>query len=208
MKTKIKNIVIACALVAVIAVGGVFAYLTDADHAVNRFTVGAVDIVLDEPHFDPEAAKNLEPGAVVAKDPLIRNTGSNAAYVYLKISVPKDTIRTTNPDGSVNAAALVELLSYTANTGWTLFHTDTTTSTTENYYYYQYDAVLAVGASTGTLFDSVTLVNFVEGDIAGGTELEMDIDAYAIQSDIDGITGPADAWTLLNAQCNIIPVGP
>ena len=54
----------------------------------NQFTVGKVSIDLDEPGFKPEEQTKIEPGKEIKKDPQIKNTGVNDAFVYLEVSVP------------------------------------------------------------------------------------------------------------------------
>ena len=51
-KKKIITVCLVVALVAVFAIGGSLAYFTDEDTKDNTFTVGNVDIVLDEPNWD------------------------------------------------------------------------------------------------------------------------------------------------------------
>ena len=98
-------------LIIIIAVGGVFAYLTSTDTKTNVFTVGRVKIELTEPNFVPASAQDIRPGDEVNKNPQIKNIGTNAAYVYMKVEEPY--IEQTN---NVNSP----LLTYDVNTGWTL----------------------------------------------------------------------------------------
>ncbi|MGN0633286.1 MAG: TasA family protein [Oscillospiraceae bacterium] len=61
---------------------------------------------------------------------------------------------------------------------------------TVNYrtYVFGYNAKLNPTEKTSALFDSVTFLNIVEGQITPGTELDIKVDAYAIQADcIDGV---------------------
>lgn len=70
---------------AVTVIGGTLAYFTAQDTAVNTFTVGAVDIDLSEPHWNAEEKHIISPGAWIAKDPTVRNTGVNAAYIRVRL---------------------------------------------------------------------------------------------------------------------------
>jgi len=73
MKTR-KNrksviAVLAVLLVAAIAIGSTLAFLTDNDEVVNTFTIGDIEIELDEPDWDePE---DIFPGQAYAKNPTI-----------------------------------------------------------------------------------------------------------------------------------------
>ena len=93
--TRTKKIAAAVAAVAVIggmAVGSTLAYLTDQKEATNTITVGDVKIELHEPGFPESSAPSMEPGMKQAKDPYLENTGSNPAYVRLRVDIPTATI--------------------------------------------------------------------------------------------------------------------
>ena len=72
----------ACALTGAMAVGGTFAYLTDSEGSVNTFTIGKVQIDLEEPNWHPEDTEDIIPNEVIKKDPKVENTGTNLAYVF------------------------------------------------------------------------------------------------------------------------------
>lgn len=59
----------ACAMVGAMAIGGTMAYLTDNEGATNTFTVGKVQVDLEEPGWDPEEGKDIVPNEEVAKNP-------------------------------------------------------------------------------------------------------------------------------------------
>ena len=79
----VKGIALA-AVITALAAGGTAAYLTDFETATNSFTVGKVDIDLDEPNWKPEDNTDLVPTQVIRKDPYVSNKGVNEAFVYLK----------------------------------------------------------------------------------------------------------------------------
>ena len=87
-----KNGIIAAALVMMLAIGTAIAYFTDMGSVTNSFTVGNVDIELEEPSWDPEAAKNITPMMEIAKDPQIENIGANPAYVFAVVTVPRANV--------------------------------------------------------------------------------------------------------------------
>lgn len=90
-KKSLVSMLIALSLVAVIMIGATLAYLTDTtDNVVNTFTIGKVDIDLTEPSWNPDDAENLEPGAEVAKDPIVTNTGRNDGYVAITVTGMED----------------------------------------------------------------------------------------------------------------------
>ena len=202
MNNKTKKILCTAAIAGVVGVSGIFAYLTDADTASNKFTVGQVKIELQEPNWDvaddtnnneiPDYAENIVPNATIAKDPQVKNIGKNDAYIYLKVTVPAKSVITAQSDGTRangGVAQDTQLFTYTTNAKWTEIatkratNTNETTGEVESYtYVYYYNEKVAPNATTDTLFDSVTFANVIEEQI-DSTEHQIDIDAYAIQAD-------------------------
>lgn len=101
MKKKILSLCMVGALAAT-AVGGTLAYFTDTDENTNVFTVGNVDITLDEALVEKEGDtyktvdgdrvieneyKLIYPGAVLPKDPTVHNEGNNDAYVRVQVTI-------------------------------------------------------------------------------------------------------------------------
>ena len=91
MKKKIIALCLVVALAATAIVGGTLAYFTDTtEEKVNKFTVGNVDIDLEEPAWNPKDTHTLMPGTSYQKDPTITvKNGSQDAYVFLKVSMNK-----------------------------------------------------------------------------------------------------------------------
>ena len=86
MKKKILSLCMVGALAAT-AVGGTLAYFTDTDAETNTFTVGKIDITLNE-EFDEENA-NLVPGVDINKDVTITlENGSENSYVWYTYAIP------------------------------------------------------------------------------------------------------------------------
>lgn len=97
-KRKILTLAMALCLVSILVVGGTLAYFTDTDNADNVFTIGHVDITLNE-EFDEESAL-LVPNIDINKDVTITlEAGSVPAYVWYTWSIP--TILDSN-DASQN----------------------------------------------------------------------------------------------------------
>ena len=97
MKKKLLSLL--CVVLLVVgAVFGTYAYLTDTDEAVNTFTVGKVDIELDEADVDVygkvdsnERVKantyKLIPGHTYVKDPTVTvKAGSEESYVRMFVT--------------------------------------------------------------------------------------------------------------------------
>lgn len=108
MKKTKKQLAIAmasCLMVGALAFGGTMAYLTDSETATNTFTVGKVQIELEEPGYaaltDAEK-QNLVPNQIVTKDPQVENTGKNEALVFLTVEMPKKNVMVADKDGTRN----------------------------------------------------------------------------------------------------------
>jgi predicted ribosomally synthesized peptide with SipW-like signal peptide len=115
MKKKMILLCAAAAMIALLAVGGTLAYLTDTtETAKNTFAIGAVDGVLTEngdedavidgeddaddnvldgetdniyvDWDDKKTTSNIAPGQTVQKAPVVTNIGTNAAYVRLVVT--------------------------------------------------------------------------------------------------------------------------
>ena len=165
-------------MITALAAGGTAAYLTDFETATNSFTVGKVDIDLDEPNWKPEDNTDLVPTQVIRKDPYVANKGVNEAFVYLEVSVPVRNVITVAKDGTRNALAKTELFSFTKNKDWTQLER---TEVGQNMVYtYAYNHILK-GTKTTTLFDTVTFANIIEGQL-DTQQIDMPVRAYAIQA--------------------------
>lgn len=84
-KRKLVLLAVALVMVAILGMGSTLAYLTDEETATNVFTVGNVDIVLEENFTD----NKLLPGIDVNKDVRVKNVGTEDAFVRVHIAIPK-----------------------------------------------------------------------------------------------------------------------
>lgn len=88
MNKKIAILALALCMIAAIAVTGTIAYFTDTDKETNVFTIGKVDIDLQE-KFDAANAK-LFPNVPITKEVAIQNMNdSEEAYVRVHVAFPK-----------------------------------------------------------------------------------------------------------------------
>ena len=205
-KNRTKIVALSAALIGVLAIGGALAYFTDGDTATNTFTVGKISLDLQEPNWVPP--EDITPNQEIEKDPQVENDGINSEYVFVEVAVPYENVVTANADGTKNPAADTELFTYTVNEGWTEMGTGTKDegagTITHRYVYGTAEACTALeaGATTPTLFDTVTFANVVEDQGLEESTQNIVIHAYGIQtSDINGgKTAPADVWTVLHNQ--------
>lgn len=67
------------------------AMFTSFDEVTNRLEAGKVDIVLIEPHWNPENGDEIVPNTFVEKDPTVKNKEETVnTYVFLEVIVPYD----------------------------------------------------------------------------------------------------------------------
>lgn len=163
----------------------------------NIFTFSDVSIRLTEEEWDAldndPYGKILYPGRTVSKDPKIENTGRNDLYAYLEVTVPRSKIRIVGADETIGTAATAELFSYIPDTANWLELTDCQREDSDKIIrIYAYKKPLKAGQKTSALFESITFVNMLEGEIEMGTELTVDINAYAIQTEALDLEGDTD----------------
>lgn len=197
---KIIIIVSIIVLTAILLITGISAYLTSSTEIVeNTFTIGKVEIKLEEPSWDgaedtdndgiPNFAENIVPNQTISKDPQIKNTGENEAYVYIKVTVPVEEVIVADENGTItnNEKIETDLFKYTINNGWKEIVSEREDILEENKvkahtYVYCYENELIKGATTPALFNKVTFINVVDGQIAAPGSYKIDVQAYAIQS--------------------------
>lgn len=192
MKRKIVLLFVALALC--VSITGAIAFLSSkTEPKYNNFTIGEIKIELTEPQWDslpdenknkiPDVAENLSPSETIVKDPTITNTGSNDAFVYLKISVPKASVKNMDNNGEIiypSENNPVELFSFDVNPNWAEFMTD---DTNENYveHYYHYKKAIMPNETTTPLFETVTFIDVIEGQIEE-EKYQIQVAAYGAQA--------------------------
>ena len=174
-KKRFVAILLCVTLVALAAIGATFAYLTDTKTVNNTFTMGNVAIKLDETNVnDPTGdrvtsnAYSVYPGAVVTKDPIVHNTGKNAAYIRATVNVSNwmNLCAAYYPDfkytfGQEGYKAALNLLVGELGEGWSVVGVtagDTfTIGQFDAKFILKYDGKLAAGADTTAMFQTVTI---------------------------------------------------
>ena len=186
LKKQLLRTMIACGLVVSMAVGSTVAYLSDAETAANTFTVGKVQIDLEEPGYpgnDSDEVKNIIPNQEIVKDPQIENTGNNNALVFLRVEVPQEMF--TDEDDGTGEQKKQDLFRLKGvSSQWELLRTETVTGEdgkVKTSYVYGYKKTLGKGATTDKLFQKVQMKNAVESDLSGNVE-DIVVTACAIQA--------------------------
>ena len=199
-KKRIVAILLCVTLVALAAIGATFAYLTDTKTVDNTFTMGNVAIKLDETNVnDPEGARvtsneyNVYPGAVVTKDPIVHNTGKNAAYIRATVNVSNwmnlcaayyPDFKETFPNDGYKAA--LNLLVGELGEGWSVVGVEAGDTFTigqfDAKFILKYDGKLAADADTTAMFQTVTIPAGIDNANTDSFK-EVKVVAQAIQAD-------------------------
>lgn len=199
-KKRFVAILLCVTLVALAAIGATFAYLTDTKTVNNTFTMGNVAIKLDETNVnDPTGdrvtsnAYNVYPGAVVTKDPIVHNTGKNAAYIRATVNVSNwmnlcaayyPDFKETFPNDGYKAA--LNLLVGELGEGWSVVGVtagDTfTIGQFDAKFILKYDGKLASGADTTAMFQTVTIPTGID-NVNTDSFKEVKVVAQAMQAD-------------------------
>ena len=206
MKKKLMT-VLALVLVIAMSVAGTYAYLTSADKVVNTFTVGDVQIKLDEAKANADgslvqgAARvkaneyKLLPGHTYNKDPMVTVlNGSESSYVKMTVTFTKaaelDAIFA--PTG----ANMTSIFNGYDRANWIYKgNTENTGDNTRTYEFWYKAPVAAPDADVAldALFDSITVPGTINNDqLATIKDMTITVNAYAIQA--DGFADAADAW--------------
>ncbi len=167
------------------SVGGVSAYLTDYEKAANQFTVGKVYIDLKEPELKPEEKKKIEPAKVIQKDPQIKNTGINDAFVYMEVSIPMANVEAASENGKRLGKKEQELFYFRSKRQTGQLNATEQQEIVDGHIHMHIMKMLKPEQTTNTLFDTVKFLNMIEGQM-DEKESEIPIRAYAIQTSYTG----------------------
>ena len=209
-----KKFLVACLCVALAVLtiaGTTLAYLTSQDAVINTFTVGKVEIKLDEakanadgtlvPNADrvKENSYKLIPGHTYNKDPMVTVLeGSESSYIKMTVTFTKaaelDAIFA--PTG----ADLTSIFNGYDSTNWIYKgNTEDTTANTRTYEFWYKEAVAAPTADVAldALFDQIKAPDsLTNSDLNNLKDLKITVNAYAIQA--DGFATAEAAWAAFN----------
>lgn len=193
MKKKITAIFLCVALVAIAIVGASLAYFTDTKTATNTFTMGDVKIKLDETNVnDVDGDRvtsneyNTYPGAVVTKDPIVHNTGSNAAYIRATVKVEgwvttcKECYKFDGTGGYANTLVDYLVVEDQLGAGWSVEKAMVDANGNDVTFVLKYDGKLAAKGDTTAMFQQVQIPAGLEN---GQTLGMITVKADAIQVD-------------------------
>ena len=183
--TKVALIALAMVLVCIVSVAGTLAYLTSqTDEVVNTFTVGDVEITLDEAPVDQNGQATtgdrvkantykLLPGKEYDKDPTVHVAeGSEECWLFVKI------------DNGIAAIEAEDTVATQMVANWTLVDGETNI--------YAYNTKVSGGTDV-VVFDGFA----ISGDVDNTTLATYDnatikVQAYAVQA--EGFNTAAEAF--------------
>ena len=182
MKKKIISLCLVAALAVVAIAGTSLAYFTDKDAKTNTFTLGNVDIELNEEKWEEPIV--AVPDVKYDKDPVVTNIGENDAWIRVDVTL-SDAEAFTAAAEKHNITDLATIFAGHDETKWTLagepVYNDENDTLTYSYYY---NTVLAVDESTEPLFTSVTIPAVFDNDDMKEirADFTIDVTAHAIQT--------------------------
>ena len=210
-KSKVLILLVCTVLLVAVSVIGTLAYLTSQDTLVNTFTIGKVDIELDEAKVNPDGTLivgadrvkennyHLIPGQTYIKDPTLTvKAKSEDSYVRMLL-----TINCADAFDVIYAPERADLT--TIFNGYNAENWVYEAVTKENdtlTYEFRYKEVVVKSATDivlDALFDSITVPNTFDGeDMASIAELKITVVGHAIQA--TGFANEDAAWAAFNEQ--------
>lgn len=196
-----------------LAGSGIWAYMTDSDGKINKFTVGNVHITAQEPHMPTEDEDNdgvpdecelLVPLQEVPKDPSITNTGKNDCVVFFRVTCPVEDLNLINDDGTRGESGPCDIFwmkqkedAATLHQNhfdekWvelrSLDHKFVTCQGINNEnrgytYIFGYSTKLKNGQTTSNLFDKIQNKKYGSRTISANEVEQIRLESYAIQAE-------------------------
>ena len=191
MKRMKKSLPAATALILMILiVNSSIAYFTSKDKAGNVYTVGSVDIKIDEPSWDPGEDHPIEPGKEHDKDPVVTNTGNNDAYVRIRLCISDYSAFIKHGGNDYDITSMFNIGSKWVKTGGPVIDSEDDTVR----FTYTYTEVLPVGKVTEPLFTKVTMPDFIDSDMIRDMDNEFDVTVQADAIQADGFSNYTEAF--------------
>lgn len=228
-----KVLLLACSAVLLVclSVGATLAYLTSQDTVTNTFTVGKVDITLDEaaieedektgnwvedstkPRVEDGNAYHLMPGLTYAKDPTVTVLkGSEPSYVRILVTINKiDKLMEIFPDSYNEELGIFMLEDFVGDT-WnsTVWPCNSVTANTDGTYTYEFrhNGIVTTEASKNNVLPDLFEKIVVPGDVTNAqlanlNGLNIEVVAQAIQA--AGFSDADAAWKEFKAPAVSTP---
>ncbi len=214
MKNKKTLLIVLCAALLVCAtIVGTLAYLTDRDTVTNTFTVGDVQITLDEAKVNEkgEAVEPAErvtennyhliPGKTYDKDPTMTvEKGSEDAYARMRVTINK--LAALDAIFAPEGADLTEIFLGTSE-DWVYYgETETDDAITYEFRYKKIVEKSDADQELPALFTQIQMPGFVTGEqlatLYDNDALTITVVGDAIQAET--FENADDAWAAFDAQ--------
>lgn len=180
ISTKALVALLALVLVIGCSLGGTLAWFVDEDEVVNTFTVGNINIQLEE---SPDLNLKIVPGVPITKDPEV-TVLANSEACWLFVQLEEENWPVFNGDRKAD---------YQFADGWIKLD--------DGVYYREVDAETAkTGATYGVLQNDVVTVSstLTKDEIATvmANQPKLTITACAVQK--EGVDTAPEAWAIAN----------
>ena len=185
MNKKIKVTMLTAAL-AMSVIGGAYSYYSGtAKQVQNNFNIVAGQVnqkdnagTVQEPNWNADNAKDLQPGQVVSKDPSLTSNVAYESWAFATVEIP--TI-TAQKNGDTADQVYDAVIPNFDTTNWTLIKSSVSKKAgTNSVYVYGFKKKLPAGGATGTLFTNFTVQNFTK--VATALSDSIDISGTFIQT--------------------------
>ncbi|WP_195927285.1 SipW-dependent-type signal peptide-containing protein [Turicibacter sanguinis] len=220
MEKSKKNVlawILGAIILSTVSICGTLAYLTSEDSVVNTFTVGQVDITLDETAVTPngqpidgaervkENVYHLIPGRTYVKDPTLTVIkGSEESYVRILVTMNEITALTTILGDDFQPHHYV---SGWNSEVWECVKVGEVVNDTITYEFRYFEPVGASGMTEDVvldaLFESISIPGEINGtELATISDLEITIVGHAIQK--AGFDTEEAAWEAFENQAQLL----
>lgn len=185
MNKKIKATMLTAAL-AMSVIGGAYSYYSGtAKQVQNNFNIVAGQAnqkdnagTVQEPNWNADNAKDLQPGQVVSKDPSLKSNVAYESWAFATVEIP--TI-TAQKNGDTADKVYDAVIPNFDTTNWTLIKSSVSKKAgTNSVYVYGFKKKLPKGGTTGTLFTNFTVQDFTK--VATPLSDSIDISGTFIQT--------------------------
>lgn len=210
-----KLFAVVAVLFAAAMISGVAAWLSDGETQTDPIVTGKVSIALSEENWRPENASDIHPEDILPQNPVVTNTGTADAYVFVTVSMSclRSGAQISEPTALLEIQSPLPLYSTISRKeafekeNWMRLlgpvYDSKLNSVTTVYAYGKDNKMtpLAPGAATTAVFDAVKLQNVARIDDVTGLDANVYVHAYAIQAtelgDADAAIGPTQVWNIV-----------
>ena len=214
-KSKVLLLLVCAVLLVAASVLGTLAWLADESAVTNTFTVGQVDIKVDEAKVNPDGTVipgadrvqennyHLIPGKTYVKDPtmtVVKDSADSYVRMLLTINCMKEFDEIYSPE----IANLTQIFDGYDSTVWNYVSTvrdDVTNTVTYEFRYHKVVKESDTDTVLEPLFTSITVPGeFDCNDMALIEDLKITVVGHAIQQ--SGFADASSAWVAFDAQMN------